>query len=190
MGSIKRVIILHGTLGSPKGNWFPWLEKVLTERGLEVWIPQLPNADHPSLREWGDFVHNNSPFALDEDTVVVGHSSGAILALLLAQEATEAIGGVVAVSVFYDNSLGWAPNNRLFDVTLDYDDIRDHILNGLCVHSDNDPYVPLDQARFVADRVDLELVVLEGQGHFNLEQSAAYMQFPWLVDMMETKGWV
>ncbi len=82
---MKTAIILHGTLGSPGGNWFQWLKNELEEKGLNVWLPQLPQAEQPSLRKWQRFVKEECPFAINEQTVIVGHSSGAILALVLAE---------------------------------------------------------------------------------------------------------
>lgn len=78
---MRNALILHGTLGSPTGNWFQWLKTELEKKGLEVWLPQLPHAEQPSLKEWADFVHTNCPFEINEETLIVGHSSGAILAL-------------------------------------------------------------------------------------------------------------
>ncbi len=55
---MKTAIILHGTLGSPGINWFVWLKDQLEKQDITVWLPQLPNAEKPSLRTWADFVHN------------------------------------------------------------------------------------------------------------------------------------
>lgn len=184
---MKSAVILHGTLGSPDGNWFQWLKDELESGGMRVWLPALPHAEQPSLQTWAEFVHNKCPFEINEDTLIVGHSSGAILALILAQQNDKPIGQIVCVSVFHDNSLQWEPNSRLFDVGFDWGAIRANTAKLLIVHSDNDPYAPLDQAKLVADRCQSELAVVPGQGHFNLEQSNAYKQFPELLDMIGIK---
>lgn len=185
---MKNAIILHGTLGSPDGNWFGWLKDQLEQKGLQVWLPELPNASQPSLKEWQDFVNSNCPFEIDQDTLIVGHSSGAILAVILAQQNDKPIGGVVCVSVFHDNSLNWDANSRLFDVEFDFEKAKKTAKKRLFVHSDTDPYVPVDQAKYVADNVDGEFVLIPGQGHFNLEQSPEYNAFPKLIELIKEEG--
>jgi uncharacterized protein len=184
---LKKAVILHGTEGSPELNWFRWLETELKNRGYEVWLPLLPHPEKPSLREWTDYLKTNAPFPIDNDTLLIGHSSGAILALITAQESTVKIGGVVAVAVFHDNSLNWDANSRLFDVDFDFPSIKSKTTKLLFVHSDDDPYVPLDQAKYVADNCDAETVVIKGQGHFNLEKSPKFKTFPELIDLMEER---
>lgn len=185
---MKKAVILHGTLGSPEGNWLPWLEHQLYDRGFEVWAPALPGAEHPSLAEWLEFVRENRPFSLDGETVVIGHSSGAILALLLSQELVPAsLKATVAVSVFHDNSLNWAANDRLFDVDFNWHSIKAHAGRILFVHSDNDQYVPLDQAQYVANNCQAELLVVPGGGHFNTETDAKYTEFPELLGLLEER---
>jgi len=187
---MKTAIILHGTLGSPDGNWLQWLKNELEARDYTVWLPQLPHADQPSLKEWSAFVKQHCPFPIDEQTIIVGHSSGAILALVLAQASAETIGAIVDVSVFHDNSLQWEPNNRLFDVQFDWEAIRKGVRKLLFIHSDNDPYVPLEQAQYVANNCAAELLLIPGQGHFNLEQSDEYKRFPKLLEILEERVFV
>ena len=124
---MKKTIILHGTLGSPEGNWFRWLEAKLKGRGLNVWLPQLPHAEQPSMTEWAEFIRDTCPFKIDEDTILIGHSSGAIEALIIAQQNPQPVGVVMAVSVFVDNSLQWEPNDRFFDVTFNYPMIKSQV---------------------------------------------------------------
>lgn len=185
---MKTAIILHGTLGSPDGNWFQWLKNELENKGFTVWLPQLPHAEQPSLNDWYTFVQKECPFAINEDTLIVGHSSGAILALIIAQNNMEKVGAIVDVSVFHDNSLQWEPNNKLFDVRFDWEAIRHSVSKLLFVHSDDDPYVPLRQAQYVAASCGAELVLIPDQGHFNLEKSEDYRHFPKLLECMTQKG--
>lgn len=37
-----KVFIFHGTMSSPGGNWFPWLERKLKGLGIEVFVPKFP----------------------------------------------------------------------------------------------------------------------------------------------------
>jgi predicted alpha/beta hydrolase family esterase len=185
---MKNAIILHGTQGAPDNNWFMWLKGELEQGGLTVWLPQLPRPEQPSLKLSAEYVRANCPFAIDEQTLLVGHSSGAILALILAQQNAMPVGGVVAISVFHDNSLGWDANNKLFDVPFEWDKIRANARQLLFVHSDNDPYVPLDQAEFVSRNCGAQTVVMPGQGHFNLEQGPQYSAFPKLIELMQQRG--
>lgn len=184
---MKNAIILHGTGGTPDSNWFQWLKTQLEKAGMQVWLPALPNADLPSLKENTAFLLAECPFAITGETLVIGHSSGAILALILAQSNPVALGGVVAVSVFHDNSLGWEKNARLFDVDFDWPAIKVKAGKLLFIHSDNDPYVPLEQAKYVADNCQAEILVIPGQGHFNLEQSPQYEQFPRLLEILQER---
>ncbi|MGH7196662.1 MAG: RBBP9/YdeN family alpha/beta hydrolase [Candidatus Saccharimonadales bacterium] len=184
---MKTAIILHGTLGSPDGNWFQWLKKELEAKGLTVWLPQLPQAEKPSLRKWQLFIKDQCPFPINEGTLIVGHSSGAILALVLAENNMEKIGAIVDVSVFHNNSLQWQPNDNLFDVQFDWTAIRNGVNKLLFIHSDNDPYVPLNQAQYVATKTGAEMIVITGEGHFNLERSDEYKQFPKLLEILEER---
>lgn len=177
---MKTAIILHGTLGSPDGNWFQWLKNELEEKGLNVWLPQLPQAEQPSLRKWQRFVKEECPFPINEQTLIVGHSSGAILTLVLAENNMEKIGAIVDVSVFHDNSLQWQPNSKLFDVQFNWTAIRDGVSELL-------PYVPLNQAQYVATNSGGEMIIIPGEGHFNLERSDEYRQFPKLLEILEER---
>ncbi len=190
---MTKAVILHGTGGSPEGNWFRWLESELRAKGLAVWLPELPHAEQPSLREELDFVSHSAPFAFDAETVIIGHSSGASLALALASGSAEPIGALVAVSPFVPMdtpyaATSWDANAKLFDVDIDVLAVRAKALQRLVVHSDNDPYIPQEVATSIADAADAELILIPGQGHFNLEQSESYRRFPLLLSLLIQRG--
>jgi len=58
---MKNALILHGTDFSKDqnqrlNNWFPWLQKKLEELGYDVWLPELPEAWHPDLKRYWNFL--------------------------------------------------------------------------------------------------------------------------------------
>lgn len=175
-----KYIILHGTGATPKSNWFGWLRNELTKRGHEVWLPQLPKADKPNQKRYTLFLlGDETPFKIDDQTILIGHSSGAvqILNLLQALQEDVVIKGAILVSAFKDD-LGWESLSELFDGEFDFDKIRKHCQRFIFLHSDNDPYVPLEQAYFLAKKTGGEIQVMKSQGHFNTEHSSAYVKFP------------
>ena len=92
-----RAIILHGTMGRPDGNWFPWLASELTALGIKTIVPSLPTPEGQSLESWRS-VFRAQCGSLDSRTVLVGHICGGILALRLLEQLEEPIAATVLVA--------------------------------------------------------------------------------------------
>jgi len=122
----------------------------------------------------------------DKDSIIIGHSSGAVLVLHILQNLPGdiIIDRAFLVSVFKDD-LGWPNLKNLFSEPLDWGEIKKHAHQIVLPHSDNDPYVPLDHAKFIAKKLNAELIIKKGQGHFNLEVGAEYARFPTLLELIE-----
>lgn len=185
---MKQALILHGTDASPKSNWFMWLKLQLEQIGYKVWLPQLPNCDRPNSKTYNNFLLTNPDFKLNNNTIIIGHSSSAVEILHLLQSLSDdtKIKSAFLVSAFV-NDLGWDVLRGLFTEQLDFAKIKTMADKLVIVHSDNDPYVPLDHARFLAVNLDGKLVVVKGQGHFNIEQSKDYETFPLLLGLIKAK---
>jgi predicted alpha/beta hydrolase family esterase len=183
---MTNVLILHGTDGTPQSNWFMWLKGKLVGRGYHVWLPQLPNAEKPNSKTYTDFLLSNKDFTYDENTVIIGHSSGAVEVLHLLQNlpTQTRIKGAVLVSAFKDD-LTWESLSDLFLEPFDFDKIKEHCSKFIFIHSDDDPYCPIDHAKYLATKTDGELIVFDGQGHFNTEVGPQYEQFPEIIQFID-----
>jgi predicted alpha/beta hydrolase family esterase len=181
---MKNAIILHGTGNTPEGNWFRWLEKKLKERGYNVWLPQLPNAEMPNAEKYNKLLLSHN-FNFNDDTILVGHSSGAVSILNLLQELPSSIRIKAAFLVgSFEKPLDVSARSELFSKSFDFEKIKSRCGKFIFLHSDNDPYCPLVGAQFLAKMLDGELTVVPGQGHFNLETGPQYKEFPQLLELI------
>lgn len=178
---MKRAIVLHGTMGQPEGNWFPWLARQLEVGGMRVDVPRLPTPDGQCLQAWMRIVENLQP---DKETLLVGHSCGATCALRALEIFPVAEAMLVSLVA---GPLGVEPydtlNASFVEGGFDWDAIRSHTPRVHVLHGDDDPYVPVAQARMVADGLGIAPVLISGGRHLNAE--AGYVEFPQLLEVMD-----
>ena len=160
---------------------------MLIGKGYQVWLPQLPGSDRPNAEKYTDFLLANENFKFDEETILIGHSSGAVEILHLLQNLPKGskVAGAVLVSAFRDN-LDWDILEGLFTTPFDFEKIKSHCAKFVFVHSDNDPYCPLAHAEYLSEQTGGDLLVYEGQGHFNTEASPYYKHFPELLEIIDS----
>ena len=186
--TIKNALILHGTGNDSSGNWFPWLKTELQHRGYKVWVPDLPDANNPNIKRYNAFILKNKQWEFNSDSVLIGHSSGSVAILGLLQHLPKAtvvdtcilVGSFVASAKDKD----WEQMNGLFEEPFDFEKIKKHAKRFVFVHSDDDPYCPLEQAQYLSDHVGGEFILKHNQGHFNLEKGPEYTQFPLILEIL------
>lgn len=179
---MKKALILHGTSGSPKENWFSWLEAELEKAGYEVWVPALPDADEPDIKKYNEHILKHEYWKPDEHTILIGHSSGAvaILGLLEALRESTRVQACFLVEAFKDD-LGWDALQKLFVKPFDYKRISQKSRLWYFIHSDDDPYCPLSHAEYLHQAVGGDLLVIPGQKHFSVGTAGEkYREFPLL----------
>lgn len=181
---MKNAVILHGTDGEPTHNWFPWLRRELEAQGYKVWVPQLPDADRPDIGRYNAFLFSQG-WEFDADTVLIGHSSGAvaILGLIEALPDRVQINTAILVGAF----TGHLDREELkgMDKPFDFEKLRTRAKRFVLVHSDNDRYCPLAHAEFLAEKLGGELIVKPGQDHFSVGTAGEqYREFPLLLEIL------
>ena len=182
---MKNALILHGTDNDSSGNWFPWLKNELEKKSWKVWVPDLPQADKPSIKRYNRYIFSNDDWEFNEKSVLIGHSSGAVAILGLLQHLPKdtEVDTCIFIGSFKDN-LGWDALDGLFEEPFDFEKIKQKANNFIFIHSDNDPYCPLEHAQYLSNKLDGELIVKKGQEHFNLEKSLEYEEFPLILRLL------
>lgn len=160
-------LILHGTEGSSKENWFPWLKEELTKLGLKTEVPDFPRPDTPDLDDWLNHLNN---YSIDEDTILVGHSMGSVLILRLLEQ------GVKTKSVFlvapFTHDLGWdvLKKSNFFNKSFDWEKIKSNGNHFEAFTSKNDPHLTIGDGDKVASSLGIKNQVLDVYKHFNMTE--------------------
>lgn len=177
------VIIVHGTFGSPEGNWFPWMKAALESRGIETQVPCFPTPEGQSFEAWEKVFHAARGDLFPAETILVGHSLGPAFLLRLAEKAEVPFRAIYCVSPFVD-FLGDTAFDTLNADFVQHDFDWPHVRQGaqrfVCYAGDNDPYVPLSLAQKVADNLKTPLRIIKGGGHLNAE--TGWLTFPALLE--------
>ena len=165
---MKNALILHGTNSSPEANWFRWLEGELTARGYNVWVPQLPLSMFPNVRRYNKFIFSSN-WEFNHESVIIGHSAGAVEILGLLQKLPRGvvIEHAILVGAFTDD-LKWPQLQGLFEEPFDYGKIKKKAKKFTFLHSDDDPFCPLAGAEYLAKELGGELTVVPGAKHFSI----------------------
>lgn len=160
---MKNALILHAYTNTPDGNWYQWLKKELENIGYEVWIPLLPtmNDPQPDMTQMLKIILDKG--FVDEDTVVIGHSLGAVLAIRLAELVKFREGIVLAGWDFDDLD----PRDDLFwPDQIDHKKVKLNVAKWIVPISENDPYVSSYMTERMAERLGGKVIKVGKKGHF------------------------
>jgi len=160
---MKKALILHCWLNKSDAHWYSWLKIELEKKGYEVYLPDLPtmNTNLPDLTKMVRFIEKN--YSLDRDTVVIGHSLGAVLGMRLAEKYK--FNKLITVSGWDYDDLTY--EHRLFWKTkFNHKKIIENVKEIYCIGSDNDPYYTSIVFEDVSKRLNGKLILIKGAGHF------------------------
>ncbi len=183
IGAVMKVIFIPGNGGgSPKDNWFPYLKEKLKKLGINVVDSEFP--DNYLAREsyWVPFLKNT--LQADEHTVLVGHSSGAIAAMRLA-ETNKLLGSVLVGAYHTDLGLPMETQSGYFNRPWDWESIVQNQKWIIQFASTNDPWIPIVEARYVRDKLSTEYHEFFDQGHFGGDYKK--IVFPELFEALKMK---
>ncbi len=179
---MKKVFIVHGFEGIPNGEWRPWLMGKLEQQEIYACVLAMPTPEHPVCAEWVDEISRHIERAAGDEIYLVGHSLGvpAILRYLESEPAKQ-ISGAVLVSGPSEKNDNRAIDNFL-DKNFDFKKIKSRCEKFAVIHGDNDPYVPLDNARYLSKELNGELIIIANGGHLN--GSSGWHELPQCLDAL------
>ncbi len=180
---MTKVIFIPGNGGGgPNDNWFPYLKQELEKLGVSVIASEFP--DNYLAREsyWIPFLKNE--LKAGAETILVGHSSGAIAAMRFAEN--NPLLGSVLVGVYHtDMGMTTEKQSGYFDRPWNWESIVKNQQWIIQFASQNDPWIPIEEARFVHEKLHTEYHESIDQGHFGGDHYKP--TFPELLEALKTK---
>ena len=177
-------LILHGTLGSPEGNWFPWLAGELEKLGHRTLRPQLPKDQTPDnwIRAIGESVGDPGG-----DVTIVAHSMSCLATCLYLQNAKALLRACFFAAGFAQDLPVREPvkslNLPFVKAPIEWPIVKLNCHKFICFAGDNDPYVPMDIAHDFASKLSAEFIVIKNGGHLNSD--SGFTRPPQLLSAIE-----
>jgi predicted alpha/beta hydrolase family esterase len=163
-----RVAILpgNGCVNVRRSNWYGWLARELGESGIEVALVDMPDPHGASEKLW--LATCRDELRCDENTVVVGHSSGAACAMRLAE--TTRLGGLCLVSAYYtDLGEEGERDAGYFNRPWEWERIRANTAGNFGIvqfGAADDCFLPLAEQQHVVDSLKADFRRTDGRSHY------------------------
>jgi len=161
--SIKAVLI-HGNGGATVQDlWFPHVKDFLENNGVSVIAQTFPDNDLARESIWMPFLENE--LKPDENTILIGHSSGAVLAMRYA-EKHKILGSVLVGACHTDLGDEIERQAGYYDSPWNWEAIQNNQKWITQFASTDDPYIPIVEPRFIHEQLNSEYYEFTNYGHF------------------------
>lgn len=196
-------LIIHGSFGSPKVNWFPWLKTELEKLHHTVILPQFPVDDwdkltqkgegnttqNQTLENWLSTLKFLVPQIKSHPTVVIAHSLGPLFTLHTIEKYKLTFDSAIFISPFLTKlNKSWqidAANATFYKTDFDSHTIHTALPSVYSLFSDNDPYVDMRYIKQFNRLTKSQEILVKGGGH--LSASSGFTQFPLVLELCKSR---
>lgn len=173
---MKTAYIFHDSFCDPFSEWYPWMKTTLEAKGYLVVVPKFPSPAGQSCESWKAVIKNYIP-TFDGETLLIGHGTGGLFALRLAQESTQKIRGLFLVAGYGEpiGNIGYDRINATFyEPAFDWKKISETVSVIRVFAGEADPFVPSAISERIAEHLGENLETIPQGGH--LGKAAGFIQ--------------
>ena len=163
-------------------NWFPYVKRELESISIEVIAKNMPDAKLARRKYWIPFIGKN--VSGEKDAILIGHSSGAV-AILRYLENHKILGAVIVGACYTDLGLEEEKLSGYFDDEWQWNKIKENAKWIIQFASTNDPYIPIEEARFIKNKIGSDYHELKAQGYMGSDVNKT--EFPEIIEIIKRK---
>jgi uncharacterized protein len=177
--TMKAIIIPGNGNTDINENWFQYVKIGLENLGIEVIAENMPDPDLARKKYWIPFIKDK---LLSEDTILIGHSSGAVAILRYLEENKCKL--AILVGVYYTD-LGDENEKKsgYFNTPWQWNKIKSNAEKIVLFASNDDPYIPISEALFVKDKIEPDYHEYCDEGHFGADVNKK--EFPEIIAIVK-----
>ena len=165
---MKNYILIHALGNTADEYWYPWLKAQISNLGFKCETPTMPSLDKTSYSSWKEIMKKYKHL-LNEETVVIGHSTGSIFLAHYIIENKIKINKFIGVVSFNEkNTDSQHPDWDKINETFFIKNLKDLILytkERVCYYSPTDIYDFKLLDKF-ATTIDAKKIIIKDAGHF------------------------
>ena len=181
-------------------NWIPWVKKELERVGetkrksdketkinrdketkIEVIAVDFPDPELARSKFWLPHIEK---LEADENTILIGWSSGAVAAMRYA-ETHKILATILVAACYTDLGIETEKQSGYFNRPWDWETIKKNQKWIVQFASTNDPFIPIEEARHVQKHLNTEYYEMKNMEHFGYP--VPKYEFPEIVEVIKRK---
>lgn len=178
MDKIKAIIVPGNGGDHPEDKWFPYVATKLGKLGIEALNVEFPDLMLARSEYWLPFLEK---LGAGENTILIGHSSGAIAAMRYAEE-NKILGSVLVGAYYTDLGDENEKKSGYFDKPWNWSAVKNNQNWIIQFSSTDDPYIPIEESRYVNKMLSTQYYELSSDRHFSGKD---YIRFPRLIEAIK-----
>lgn len=160
-----KIVFIHGNETEHWGYfWAPWLKLELEKKGYEVIFETMPDGIKARKDMW--YPHMKDVLNIDENTIIIGHSSGATAAMYYAQRH-HILASVLISPCYTDLGEELEKQSGWYDEAWDWKKIKENQQKIALLYSMDDDVIPAQEFLDIKEFLEPDLVYeCQDRGHF------------------------
>jgi len=158
-------------------HWLPWTKKQLEEKGIETKTPLMPKPWQPVYE---DFKSEFEKLAVDENTILVGHSCGCAFLVRWLGETKRKIFKLILVAPWKIANKEKIFREKFYSYPID-ETIKDRIKEIVMFTADDEEDEGKESLKIFHDALGGEIINLKSHGHYTMGDMGTE-EFPELIN--------
>jgi uncharacterized protein len=173
-----KVMLIPGNGNSDvNDNWFPYAIKELKKLGLDVIAENMPDPYIARMSIWLPFIEEK--IGKSEDVILIGHSSGAVAIQRLLEKRKVKI-AILVGTCYTDLNDEHEKLSGYYDEEWNWGKIKENCENIIVFASQDDPYISIEESRFIHEKLNCEYHEFTNQGHMG-DKEIKKTEFPEII---------